>query len=89
MPRAVPPKPGRIVPPQGGSGTGKPKAPDPVAVAHRQSDAPALGKWVESFVGLLPAEPTKSDVTNLNAIGAGMSVWQRDTLLAILIKYCT
>lgn len=62
--------------------------PDPVptdltATVHRAADAPALGRWLRAIQNLWPAL-TSADQTNLAAVGAGMSAWQRETLLRIL-----
>lgn len=62
---------------------------DPLAAAHRAADAPALTRWVDDMLAILPdGALTHSDVTDLSACGAGMSVWQRGTVLRLL-KKCT
>lgn len=85
IPRVPPPayKPGLPTAEYPGAGVPDPVPTDPMATLHRANDAPALGRWLRSLQNLLPAL-TSADQLNLAAIGAGMSVWQRETVLKIL-----
>jgi len=57
----------------------------PLATLHRERDKPELQKWVEAIGRLLPGL-SRTDAIELSAAGAGMSVAQRDTLLAVLVR---
>ena len=64
-----------------------PPPPDRLAELHREGDVPGVARFCDELEAMLPdGVLTPADLTDLSALGAGMSKWQRDTLLRILAK---
>jgi len=61
---------------------------DRVAEIHRENDAPAVGRWLDDLLGMLPDVLTENDVRDLTAVGVRMSKADRDTILRVLTKCC-